>query len=81
MSKLTVNELKSTVDEWVREMNSKVTGLSEVPDVLVENTNNIQHNYERIKELQSQVDQMREELTLIRMLCVNMLKERQTIKN
>jgi len=75
MAKLTIEELKNNFDEWVREMNSKVCELNEVPKTMVENTDNIQHNYELITEMRSEIDELKEEIKLLKLMQLVSLKE------
>ncbi|MCK4521131.1 MAG: hypothetical protein KAU20_01060 [Nanoarchaeota archaeon] len=76
MSKLTLDELKSNMDEWVKEMNSHVVKLKEVPSVMIENTDNIQHNYELVTELRSEIDELKQEIKLLKLMQLVALKEK-----
>ena len=80
MPKLTTEVLRNEVDAWVREMHAKVDQLADMPEVVIENTNNIQHNYEVIKEMKQQMDNMQQEVRLLRLLYINQLKEK-TLKH
>ena len=80
MPKLTTEVLRNEVDAWVREMHAKVDQLADMPEVVIENTNNIQHNYEVIKEMKQQMDNLQQEVRLLRLLYINQLKEK-TLKH
>lgn len=75
MAKVTLDELKKNMDEWVRDMSSKVDGLAEVPKTLVENTYNIQHNYEIIQELKAEMDEIKQDLRLLKLMQLSFIQE------
>jgi hypothetical protein len=75
MVKPSIEELRKSMDEWVREMNSKVEELSEVPKAMVENTDNIQHNYELIAEMKAQLDEMKQDIRLIKLMQLSFIQE------
>ena len=72
----TIDELKANFDDWVKEMNSKVTDLVELPDALVENTGNIQHNYEIVTDLKEEIQELKEEIKLLKLMNLVVLKEK-----
>lgn len=78
MSRYTIEQLRQNMDDWVKEMHSKVTDLSDVPTTMVENTNNIQHNYELVNELRTELDDVKQELKLLKLMQIANLKR--TIK-
>ena len=77
----TLAELKQNMDDWVKEMNSKVCGLTEVPYTLVENTSNIQHNYELVTELRGEIEELKQEIKLLKLMQLVALKEKQELKH
>ena len=72
----TLDELKANFDDWVKEMNSKVCDLVELPDAIVENTGNIQHNYELATELKEEVKELKEEIKLLKLMSLVAFKEK-----
>lgn len=81
MEEITLDQLKQNFDDWVREMNSKVTGLNEVPQTMVENTENIQHNYELVTELREEIDELKQEIKLLKLMNLMVLKEKKELKH
>ena len=81
MREITFEELKNNMDDWVKEMNSKVSGLSEVPETMIENTSNIQHNYEVISELREEIDELKQEIKLLKLMHLSVLKQREELKH
>ncbi len=75
MTAITVEELKQNTDDWVKEMNSKVDNLAEIPDTVVENTGNIQHNYELVTELRDEIEDLKQEIKLLKLMHIVALKE------
>ena len=76
MAGTTLSVLKNTMDDWVKDMNSKVSGLHELPQSVLENTDNIQHNYELIQEMRREVDDLKEEIKMLKMMQLLVLKEK-----
>jgi hypothetical protein len=72
----TIDDLKANFDDWVKEMNSKVCDLVELPDAMVENTGNIQHNYELATELKEEIQELKEEIKLLKLMNIVALKEK-----
>lgn len=76
MTNLTINQLKQNMDDWVKDMNYRVCELTEVPKTTLENTNNIQHNYELVAEMRSEMDELKEEIKLLKLMHIVALKEK-----
>ena len=81
MTELNLHELKQNFDHWVKEMNSKVTDLTEIPETMLENTDNIQHNYELVTELKEEIDELKQEIKLLKLMNLMVLKERKELKH
>ncbi len=76
MTELTLEELRQNTDDWVKDMNSKVEQLTNVPDTVVENTGNIQHNYELVTDLRSEIEDLKQEIKLLKLMHLVALKEK-----
>ena len=76
MTGLTLEELKQNTDDWVKDMNSKVEQLTNIPDTVVENTGNIQHNYELVTDLRSEIEDLKQEIKLLKLMHLVALKEK-----
>jgi hypothetical protein len=72
----TIDELKANFDAWVKEMNSKVCDLVDLPDTIIENTGNIQHNYELVNEMREEIIELKEEIKLLKLMNLVVLKEK-----
>lgn len=71
-----IQELRKSMDDWVRDMSSKVTGLTEMPQTVLENTDNIQHNYELATEMRAEIDELKQEIKLLKLMQLVSLKEK-----
>ena len=81
MSEVTFDELRKNMDDWVKEMNSKVAGLTEVPETIIENTGNIQHNYEVVSDLREEIDELKQEIKLLKLMHLSALKQSNELKH
>jgi hypothetical protein len=81
MRDVTFEELKNSMDDWVKDMNSKVSGLSEVPETIIENTGNIQHNYEVVSGLREEIDELKSEIKLLKLMHLSALKQNNELKH
>ena len=71
-------ELKSftdNVDAWIKQIRREFTNFSDVPAVVSENTDNIQHNYELIYELKDQVEELKQEINALKLIQIISLKK------
>jgi ABC-type uncharacterized transport system ATPase subunit len=55
-------QLKEEMDYWVKEFESKISRTSEINTLAEENKQNIDYNYELIKELQSKILKLEKEI-------------------
>ena len=54
------------IDNWIKEIRKDYTRLKDIPIFVTENTDNIQHNYELIKEIEEKLDKLTEDFQVIR---------------
>lgn len=66
---------KENVDAWIKQIRSEVAQYSEVPKVLSESTNNIQHNYELIYELKDEIEELKQEINALKLVQIISLKK------
>ena len=65
---------KENIDAWVKEIRRDVAKVSELPYILDENVDNIQHNYELIRELRAEIDVLKHELNALKIIQIATLK-------
>ena len=71
-------ELKTftdNVDAWIKQIRKEFTDFADVPPVVSENTDNIQHNYELIYELKDQIDELKQEINALKLIQIISLKK------
>jgi|TARA_B100000315_G_C14581369_1_gene590658 hypothetical protein len=71
-------ELKTftdNVDAWIKQIRQEFTNFSDVPNVVSENTDNIQHNYELIYELKDQIEELKQEINALKLIQIISLKK------
>lgn len=71
-------ELKAftdNVDAWVKQIRKEFTDFADIPPIVSENTDNIQHNYELIYELKDQVEELKQEINALKLIQIISLKK------
>lgn len=71
-------ELKTftdNVDAWIKQIRREFATFSDVPSIVTENTDNIQHNYELIYELKDQIDELKQEINALKLIQIITLKK------
>ncbi len=71
-------ELKSfteNVDAWIKQIRGEFSNFSDLPNVVSENTDNIQHNYELIYELKDQIEELKQEINALKLIQIISLKK------
>lgn len=69
-------QLKEEMDYWVKEFESKINRTSETNTLAEENKQNIDYNYELIKELQAKIVNLEKEIEEIKHFNTIALKSR-----
>ena len=76
-----VKNFIENVDAWIKQIRREFTTFSDLPAVMSENTDNIQHNYELIYELKDQVDELKQEINALKLIqIISLKKSKQEIK-
>ncbi|MEK6659706.1 MAG: hypothetical protein AABY36_08515 [Campylobacterota bacterium] len=71
-------ELKNftdNVDAWIKQIRREFSDFSDLPNVVSENTDNIQHNYELIYELKDQIEELKQEVNALKLIQIISLKK------
>lgn len=61
---------KDNVDGWIKSFSIKVDKMGNLPILVDENINNINHNYELLNEVRMQVEDLKEEIRTIKLMQV-----------
>ena len=69
------------VDAWIKQIRKEFTNFSDIPGVVSENTDNIQHNYELIYELKDEIDELKQEINALKLIQIISLKKNTDIQH
>ena len=70
------------VDAWIKQIRREFANFSDIPGVVNENTDNIQHNYELIYELKDEIEELKQEINALKLIqIVSLKKGRELPKN
>ena len=70
------------VDAWIKQIRREFANFSDIPGVVNENIDNIQHNYELIYELKDEVEELKQEINALKLIqIVSLKKTRELPKN
>jgi len=70
-------KFKENVDEWIKQMKADLSEIKDLPLTVDENVNNIQHNYELIQEMKDDIDDLKQEIKLLKIMHIMVLKQNQ----
>jgi len=71
---------KANVDEWIKEVTGDISELNKLPEIVCENFENTEHNYQLIKELKEEISGLKREIMELKLLQFIAMKK-ETIKN
>ena len=71
-----MQEFRQDIDEWVKQLKSEVEHVKGMRGAIKENNGNIQHNYELVKEMQKEIDELRYELKMMKLMQMMVLKQK-----
>ena len=63
------------VDEWIKQIRKEFANFVDLPSVVSENTDNIQHNYELIYDLKDLVEELKQEVNALKLIQIINLKQ------
>jgi len=65
------------IDLWIKQIRREFSDFQDVPNIVNENVDNIQHNYELIYELKDQVEELKQEINALKLIQIISLKKEQ----
>ena len=71
---------RDNVDSWIKQIRREFSEFSELPNVINENADNIQHNYELIYELKDQIEELKQEINALKLIQIISLKQKNAPK-
>ena len=69
-------QFKEDIDDWIKKIQSKLTDLEQLPDIVNENTDNIYHNYELIYELKDEIEELKQEINALKLIQIISLSQK-----
>ena len=69
------------VDAWIKQIRREFANFSDIPGVVNENTDNIQHNYELIYELKDEIEELKQEINALKLIQIVSLKKGRELPN
>ena len=67
---------RENVDSWIKQIRREFADFSDIPSVVNENTDNIQHNYELIYELKDEIKELKQEINALKLIQIISLKQK-----
>lgn len=71
-------KFKDNVDEWIKQMRADINKTKDLPLTVDENINNIQHNYELVQEMKDEIEDLKQEIKLLKIMHIMVLKQQKT---
>ena len=66
---------RDNVDSWIKQIRREFADFSELPNIVSENADNIQHNYELIYELKDEIEELKQEINALKLIQIISLKQ------
>ena len=80
MNAIEIDTFRENVDSWVKQIRREFSEFSDLPAIVSEASENIQHNYELIYELKDQIEELKQEINALKLIQIISLKQKQTAK-
>lgn len=75
-----IETFRENVDSWIKQIRREFAEFSDLPGVVSENTDNIQHNYELIYELKDEIEELKQEINALKLIQIISLKQKMNQK-
>ena len=62
-------------DAWIKHINNRLTDIEGLHQITEENSDNIQHNYEIIYELKDEIEELKQEISALKLVQIIMLRK------
>ena len=63
------------VDGWIKQIRREFSKFEDIPEIVMENVDNTQHNYELIYEIKDQIEELKAEINALKLIQVISLKK------
>ena len=75
-----IETLRDNVDSWIKQIRREFSDFSDIPSLVTENADNIQHNYELIYELKDEIEELKQEINALKLIQIISLKQKMNQK-
>jgi len=72
---------RDNVDLWIKQIRREFTEFADLPSIINENADNIQHNYELIYELKDEIEELKQEINALKLIQIISLKQKMNQSN
>lgn len=67
---------RENVDSWIKQIRREFADFSDLPSMVSENADNVQHNYELIYELKDEIEELKQEINALKLIQIISLKQK-----
>ena len=71
-----IQTFRDNVDSWIKQIRREFSTFSDLPEVVTENSDNVQHNYELIYELKDEIEELKQEINALKLIQIISLKKK-----
>ena len=71
-----IETFRDNVDSWIKQIRREFSEFSDLPSLVNENSDNIQHNYELVYELKDQIEELKQEINALKLIQIISLKQK-----
>ena len=71
---------RDNVDSWIKQIRREFADFSDIPSLVTENADNVQHNYELIYELKDEIEELKQEINALKLIQIISLKQKMNQK-
>ena len=75
-----IETFRDNVDSWIKQIRREFADFSDIPSLVTENADNIQHNYELIYELKDEIEELKQEINALKLIQIISLKQKMNQK-
>ncbi|MBI2647194.1 hypothetical protein HYW99_01840 [Candidatus Woesearchaeota archaeon] len=80
MEQQDIETFRENVDSWIKQIRREFAEFSDLPAIISENSENIQHNYELIYELKDDIEELKQEINALKLIQIISLKQKMNSK-
>ena len=71
----------TNIDLWIKQIKKERNDLFYLPELLSENIDNTDYNYELIEDLEDKIEDLKQEMNALKLIQIITIKQQQKVKN